>query len=579
MRKIIFFVFLLAVVVGVQAQSECESMFNAAKSDYEKGKYKEALAQFKIIQKECDQNYGGTASYITNCNNILQEDADYQKCTTVEACNTYLSKYPKGRYANKVNVKRTELLNAWYMSQSQEKEDEEYEKCTTEEACRAYLEHYPNGRYVSQVEDRLNSFLQKKEDEDYKKCTTKEACSAYLSKYQNGRYETTVRDKLLEFEENEAYAKCTTESACDDYLKSYPNGRYWKEVMKKKEDLIKERFRKEMEAEKTAYMKIRKIEFANVDGNDNVINSYYGSIFYDSELKYLKPRITYDGILDETKSVYLNSKIIYPSGEVMSNANSAYTFSNHLQVKPGIYNKCELSGWGNSEGGYFKAGEYKFELWYNSERIYQTSFTIKAKENALSRGNWRDAIDKCKENVTRTLDNGIYKGQLVDGSRSGLGMYAWTDGTYYIGRWQSGSRNGMGMYISPSSGYHVRNCPDCVYYVGGWSNSTKSGTGTCYDKLGNLLYYGHFDDDKPTQNYPSNVGYENYRFECIKYSNGSYYVGETLKGKRHGKGIYFWSSGGMWYGDWIDGERDGYGIYMSYDGSVTVGTWKGDTKQ
>ena len=202
---------------------------------------------------------------------------------------------------------------------------------------------------------------------------------------------------------------------------------------------------------------------------------------------------------------------------------------------------------------------------------------VKTKENALSRGNWRTALRKCRDYVTYNYDNGSYKGQAYNGSRSGLGMYSWNDGSYYIGGWNSGDRKGMAIYIS-TSGYTVNSCPDCAYFVGEWSSYDKSGTGTCYDKFGNLIYYGTFVNDKPTQTYPM-TGYSSYKFECQELSRGDYYIGETKDGNRHGMGVYIWSSGDMWYGNWSEGQRDGYGIYMPYQGSVSTGTWKGDTKQ
>ena len=38
-----------------------------------------------------------------------QEDAAYQNCTTIEACDKYLKNYPKGRYVNEVKQKKAEL--------------------------------------------------------------------------------------------------------------------------------------------------------------------------------------------------------------------------------------------------------------------------------------------------------------------------------------------------------------------------------------------------------------------------------------------------------------------------------------
>lgn len=540
MKKITFVIISLLVAVVTSQAQDCESMLEDANNYYSKGEYAKAAKMYKMIQEDCDSNYGGATAKLKDCNHKLKEDADFKKCTTIAACDAYLQNYPNGRYVAKVKQKRSGFVKAQMMAE----EDAMYNNCTTEADCEEYLGTYPEGRYVTQVSAKL---------------------------------EQLVEERL----EDEAYADCTTEPACDYYLEYYPNGRYYSRVLAKKQTFVAERQRREREAAKTAYMKIQEVEFANVSANGDIIN-YYGSTLYSSEIKYLMPRITYNGLLDEIKFVTLYYKIIKPDGTLMSRSYSpsGYTYSNSFKVQTGSYNSYEFSSWGNGTNGYFVSGIYKFELWYENNRIYQTTFVVKDKENALSRGNWRTALRKCRDYVMKTYDNSSYKGQLYDGKRSGLGMYSWNDGDYYIGGWKSGSRDGKGIYIIGGSG-HVNYCPDCVYYVGGWSNGDKYGTGTCYDKFGNLIYDGSFANNKPTGTYPM-TGYDNYKFECIEYSGdfaGCYYVGETYKGSPHGKGVFIWSGGNMWYGQWKEGVRDGYGIYMPYQGSVSTGTWKGDTKQ
>ena len=70
--------------------------------------------------------------------------------------------------------------------------------------------------------------------------------------------------------------------------------------------------------------------------------------------------------------------------------------------------------------------------------------------------------------------------------------------------------------------------------------------------------------------------YKSYKFECIEYTNGNYYIGETKDGKRHGRGVYLWKEGGAWYGYWQEGSRSGRGIYYKPSGGFTLGSWKGD---
>ena len=528
--------FLLLAVAIVQAQTECESMLDAANKYYNEGKYDKAAKMYQLIQEECDSNYGGAAVKLTDCNHKLKEDEDYEKCTTISACNYYLKNYPNGRYINQVQSVRAELIKA---SVNVAEDDNAYNNCVTEEDFREYMAHNPYGRHIAQA-----------------------------------------KAMITQFEEEKAYENCVTMSDCDIYLKTYPRGKYLTEVLAKKEALEAERIRKEKEAAKTAYMNIKEIDFANTLAGGTIIDDY-GATFYVSEIQYLASRITYDGLLDDTRLISLFCKIIRPDGSLMnkSESPSGYTFSTIFRVQMGNDNLYEFPRWGSDDMGSFDiAGTYRFELWFSDHRVYQTSFVVEDRNTPLSCGKWRTALMKCCDNVTYRKENGsFYKGQTYYGTRLGLGLYCLQGIFYDIGIWQDGKLNGMGLTIA-SPGSMVSNCTDCEYYVGEFSSGEKSGRGSCYDKYGNLLYRGSFANNAPAQTYPT-IGYDSYKFECIEYSSGDYYVGETYQGKPHGMGIYIWSSGDMWYGDWKNGNREGYGIYMLYQGDVSAGTWKNDTQQ
>lgn len=374
-------------------------------------------------------------------------------------------------------------------------------------------------------------------------------------------------------EEVAAYKRCTTEAACNDYLLSYPSGKYHAAVTAKKKRLTETRLTLETEAAKTAYMRIRKIEFANYDKDNKVIDQY-GSTLYEPDIRYLKPRIIYDGMLDETRSVVLYWKIVSPDGTIKSSKSSpsGYTGSKTCHVKPGENNTCQLHAWGTSVGGSYVVGDYRLELWYDGNLIYQASFTVNGKESVLSQGNWRSALEKCNDYAT--ID---YKGQYdKDGRYSGLGMNASENGDYYFGQWRLGNKDGDGIEMAGQD--EVSNCPRCKYYVGHYFNGKKSGFGICYDNLGRVIYFGNFADDSPVQSYPMS-GNVKYKFECLEYSGGNCYIGETVNGKPHGKGFYIWSNGNVWYGEWTDGERNGYGIYFPCEGFIFTGTWKGNEEQ
>lgn len=207
-----------------------------------------------------------------------------------------------------------------------------------------------------------------------------------------------------------------------------------------------------------------------------------------------------------------------------------------------------------------------------------------ANSNSNSGGNakvdWRTLLMKIYDHATHNYNNGDkYKGQInnINGmnQRCGLGLYRWNDGCYYCGGWLNNDR--MGYAVSMFVGKDIDYCPNSMYYVGYYCDGLKCGKGRCYDKDGNLIYYGDFSNDRPAGTYPSTEKYSRNKFECIEYDGGHKYVGETQDGKRHGYGILLWSNGTAWYGPWVDGIRKGFGIEMYYDGSVKYGRWSNDT--
>ena len=63
------------------------------------------------------------------------------------------------------------------------------------------------------------------------------------------------------------------------------------------------------------------------------------------------------------------------------------------------------------------------------------------------------------------------------------------------------------------------------------------------------------------------------------YNDGDYYVGEFVKGKRNGNGVYYYSDGGTvknWFqGEWADGNRNGNCLgFFHENGSLNIGEFK-----
>ncbi len=67
-----------------------------------------------------------------------------------------------------------------------------------------------------------------------------------------------------------------------------------------------------------------------------------------------------------------------------------------------------------------------------------------------------------------------------------------------------------------------------------------------------------------------------YQFLSLAYSNGDQYMGETVRGQRHGLGLYFYANGDIWYGVYQNNARKGYGALFSSDNTITIGHWDGE---
>jgi hypothetical protein len=80
---------------------------------------------------------------------LREENAAYERCSTISACDYYLNTYPSGRFVKEVIAKKEGLLD-----KIKKEEDDAFKACTTVTACDYYLIKYPKGRYVNEVKER-----------------------------------------------------------------------------------------------------------------------------------------------------------------------------------------------------------------------------------------------------------------------------------------------------------------------------------------------------------------------------------------------------------------------------------------
>lgn len=112
------------------------------------------------------------------------------------------------------------------------------------------------------------------------------------------------------------------------------------------------------------------------------------------------------------------------------------------------------------------------------------------------------------------FDNGIYKGETLDGVMHGTGDFIFNTGTRYKGNFSNNVMQGKGK-LTYTSG---------KVYEGTFKNNMLEGPGAC------------------------------------KWENGDFYVGEFKNGKMHGRGCYIWSNGNRFEGIFEDNNRTEQGI-------------------
>ena len=163
--------------------------------------------------------------------------------------------------------------------------------------------------------------------------------------------------------------------------------------------------------------------------------------------------------------------------------------------------------------------------------------------------------------VVRYGDNGgHYMGHTRNIKFFGWGSYHTTNGNQWTGQWSDGKCI-FGILIKGdicrvgSDGHHV-------------NYSLKEGLITSFVKNNEKFYISREEAEASS-----------YRFKCLHYEGGDFYIGETKDGLRHGQGIYYWSNGNYWYGTFSENYRQGYGALFREDGNIDYGLWLGDDKQ
>lgn len=121
---------------------------------------------------------------------------------------------------------------------------------------------------------------------------------------------------------------------------------------------------------------IKDIAIANVDKKGTIISDY-GKEIESSKTKYLKPRITYFGVKNNTTT--LRVKWVMPDGSLRKGKSSIGDYSQieDCVLSVGKIDKLCLRSWGTNKEGNWGKGDYNIEIWYEDILLIRKPFTIK----------------------------------------------------------------------------------------------------------------------------------------------------------------------------------------------------------
>ncbi|XP_056359745.1 radial spoke head 10 homolog B [Oenanthe melanoleuca] len=187
-------------------------------------------------------------------------------------------------------------------------------------------------------------------------------------------------------------------------------------------------------------------------------------------------------------------------------------------------------------------------------------------------------------------DGSVYEGSIQDGLRHGYGVFR--SGTHpisYTGYWCNGKRHGKGLIYYDQG--------QTSWYSGDWVNNVREGWGSRRYRSGNTYEgqwkknlrhgYGKMKWLTDNQEYAGQweCGIQHgsgthrwflKRMEGSQYSLWNEYVGDFVKGERHGHGMFIYADGSMYSGEWVHNKRHGKGIFVFKNGHAFQGEFVND---
>ncbi len=223
--------------VGISWGLGVSSKENYGLTDWEAAKKVNTVSSYDGFLKK----YPG--SHYEKEANARLEYAAYQAFEkgNLDDCNYYMTRFPSGLFLKEAQSRKAVLV-----------EENLYKNAIAVSslfACDRYLSTYPNGKYASKVEaEKIKIYAVMKEDSIYNLAKNGELdqCNNYLATYPAGKYIKTVQEKKDKLDrevmkELNAYNKVVSSndiSEMKSYLSGYPNGNHRVNVQQMIEPLL-----------------------------------------------------------------------------------------------------------------------------------------------------------------------------------------------------------------------------------------------------------------------------------------------------------------------------------------------------
>ena len=304
--------------------------------------------------------------------------------------------------------------------------------------------------------------------------------------------------------------------------------------------------RTEEKVEKGGYMQVVDISFSNIDVKDKVLTPY-GSTLYSQEIRYLQPKITYNGLTKSSRTVKLFWKVIKPNGSLFkfNNSPSGFTSCGDFLIIPGKSHEFYPLAWGDPEVSTFPAGNYIFELWYGDNVIFTKTFDI------------------------------LFK--------SGFATYLDIDGKSSSNYYEFSSKGGIKTIrvSTDSDSWEIKDAPEWCHINDKFSDKftiecSESKSSLSRNKqirviAGDIerkitIYQDGYSETPFHKGAWRKILSNNFEDASKFYPDGKYKGQLSTTSIREGLGVYYWNNGESYWGGWQNGREDGYAIVITAAG-------------